>query len=250
VLLVALALALIGRVVAEDETPSVTITTPPYKVQQEIFIDLDDSGLHEADEFVGIFDVYNWNEPLSFTWEAGPHEQVDPETASYRIALRQYPLGDANLVGWAVDHRVSHHWASSGRAFTYGVFGGDLCLGCITFIVVEPEIVSQVWDEGSQSYVYQYTPYVDPGNPEQSLAQFSKPFVYEGVAREPDSSDVIPCSDRSVGIGHYISGDTFPVCVCAADPSQYFDVTTCPSPGWMWIPNGGLCGCKDPMDWP
>lgn len=169
--------------------PNARIVTEPIKRFAAIYPDLNGNGIQEEEELLGYYNVYDWNEEIVFEWEPLEHEQYFP-TASYRVALYQYPLGETNAAGFSVNGReikVSHHWANSpeGLRFVVNAFGFDeaLCFGCLTQIVVLPEIYNPVINSATGTVEYFYSPAAPVGGSVEELTIVSIPFVIELLPR-------------------------------------------------------------------
>lgn len=218
-------LIIVRRVLADQtgnsDSSTVTIISDPYKSLVPVYLDLNNDGINGDDEYIGDLDVYNWNDALSLSWTEHTVETV--QNGSYRISFRQYKLGARPGEGGEyTDLYTSHHWVSNpnGCYFVIGPFGEDLCFGCVTVIVIQPETYELVWDEDSQQYVYEYTLY---GSGADSYE--SGPFVFEKVTRYATGSDggggsgvAIPvCLDGSPGTVTYLlicSGNDLYSCSC------------------------------------
>lgn len=170
--------------------PNARIVTEPIKRFHPIYPDLNGNGIQEQTELLGYYNVYNWNEEIVFEWEPLEHERYFP-TASYRVALYQYPLGETNAAGFSVNGqeiKVSHHWANNpnGLRFVVNSFGFDeaLCFGCITQIVVLPEVYNPVINSATGTVEYFYSPATPSGGSVNDLTIVSIPFVIELLPRE------------------------------------------------------------------
>jgi len=182
--------------------PNARIITEPVKEFPPLYADVDQNGVQEEDELVGYFHVFNWNEPIVFEWDPLPHEIYFP-TASYRISLYQYPLG----VKPAIDQRtgfpgngreikVAHHWAKNpnGLQFIVNSFGFDeaLCFGCVTQIVIVPEVYYERINGASGTVEYFYGPANPTGGTAADLTIVSIPFVIEPYPRPGVDTPVPP----------------------------------------------------------
>ncbi len=169
--------------------PNARIVTEPIKRFEPIYPDLNGNGIQEPTELLGYYHVYDWNREIIFEWEPLEHEFYFP-TASYRVALYQYPLGETNAAGFSVNGneiKVSHHWASNpnGLQFVVNSFGFDetLCFGCVTQIVVLPEVYNPVINSATGTVEYVYSPANPAGGSVNDLTIVSIPFVIELMPR-------------------------------------------------------------------
>ncbi len=192
VTLIVLAVAALAvGITAAAGSQTITIITEPIKFDEMIYVDLNHNGEHEADELVGIFDVYDGNEPITFSWE--PYAFASGVNGSYRIALWQNTTPFEATPTWA-EYKVSHHWADNpnGTIFTLGSFGFDevICTTCPTMLVVQAEIYEKVFDWDTSTYVYEYTliggsPYMAALN-SGGATQTSEEFIIEIFRPEPE----------------------------------------------------------------
>ncbi len=192
VTLIVLAVAALAvGITAAAGSQTITIITEPIKFDEMIYVDLNHNGEHEADELVGIFDVYDGNEPITFSWE--PYAFASGVNGSYRIALWQNTTPFEATPTWA-EYKVSHHWADNpdGTTFTLGAFGfGEtICTTCPTMLVVQAETYEKVFDWDTSTYVYEYTliggsPYMAALNG-GGATQTSGEFIIEIFRPEPE----------------------------------------------------------------
>ncbi len=192
VTLIVLAVAALAvGITAAAGSQTITIITEPIKFDEMLYVDLNHNGEHEADELVGIFDVYDGNEPITFSWE--PYAFASGVNGSYRIALWQNTTPFEATPTWA-EYKVSHHWADNpdGTTFTMGAFGfGEtICTTCPTMIVVQAETYEKVFDWNTSTYVYEYTliggsPYMAALNG-GGATQTSGEFIIEIFRPEPE----------------------------------------------------------------
>jgi hypothetical protein len=151
-------IATIGLVsFALAEGTGVNIVTTPGQENASVYIDQNHNGLNDPEEFVGIFDVYNGDLGITFSWPA--HAFAPGVNGSYRVALLQNlnPLGAAQWTEVA----YAHHWADNpnGTSFTMGPFNAAyICRVCPTRFVVQPETYQTFYDPTTQSYEHDYTP--------------------------------------------------------------------------------------------
>ncbi len=179
-----------------DELPAdcfcnqtVQFATEPIKFTEPLYIDVNQNGIHEDEELVDMFPVFDWNQELTVTWEADPNEFADPEHTAYRVLLYQISYEELidlieteNYEGiFTHQVKVAHHWATNpnGRSFTFGSFGygEDVCFTCPTFVIVIPETYAQVYDGTTGTYEYVYTEI------EGGFSQSSLPFLIENTPR-------------------------------------------------------------------
>jgi hypothetical protein len=115
------------------------------------------------------YNAFDVMKDLSFSWNAYPFAG---ENGAYRISIRQYL--PAHALGAYEEVKVVYHFAASGESFTYGAFGYDetICLGCPSYIVVEPVTFIQAFDVASGAYEYEYTPVAG------AAAQWSDVFTF------------------------------------------------------------------------
>ncbi|NDJ52748.1 MAG: hypothetical protein GYB68_06645 [Chloroflexi bacterium] len=156
---------------------SVTIDTPPIKEAEDFFIDSNNNGIFEDDEYYATYAVYSADAPLQVSWETFVLEDVSPNELSYLVILYQLPFTqtEGDPFEEAVPIKVAHHWAEAGTTFTFDSigFGDQACFGCPTYVLIAPEIVTQVYDEASDTYVYEYELIED------AIVQVSPEFLLE-----------------------------------------------------------------------
>jgi hypothetical protein len=171
--------------VARAQGGGVVITTPPFKENAPFWIDWDGDGISEDAEYVGEFDVYDWNYDIDFVW--APYSFAAGSNGSYRIAAVPYGCTDwaydaegntidCNLFELFYDYssKIAHHWAENpnGTKFTYGAWGwGEpVYSSAIYAITVQPETYVKFYDPTTDSYEYEYT--LVPGAPMQQSELF------------------------------------------------------------------------------
>lgn len=161
-------LALLAATGCDDAAATVVILTEPSHADLPVGFDLNEDGAIDQDEILFYYDIFDWNEELTFIWPADFHEAQVDEKMSYQVALYQLD-GDVlsdnpEALNWRVI-KAAHHWASNpnGRQFTMGSFGfgEELCFDCLSFILVLPERVDQVYNEATGAYEYEYTLFED-----------------------------------------------------------------------------------------
>lgn len=167
---------------------TVEITTPALHQDVPLYIDYNENGIYEEDDLVGVYNVYDWNRDITFTWDPDDNEAADAAHTAYRVSLIQViyddleeliELGDFTL-NWR-EIKVAHHFATNpnGRQFTYGAFGfgEDVCFNCPTIIVVLPETYTSTLNPATGTYEYTYT-LIPGGNTQSSI-----PFIFERTPR-------------------------------------------------------------------
>jgi hypothetical protein len=168
---------------AEDEN-TVTIKTTPIKADQELYIDLNEDGIDTADELVGVFDVYDGNEELTFWWL--PYAFAEGENGAYAVSLWQNTTPLEAVPAWN-EIKLNYHLADDPlpTQYTFGAFGfgEDVCTNCPTMIVVRP--ATYVKEEDAETGVYEYTFTLvggaasDVANQADGLMQTSELFTIE-----------------------------------------------------------------------
>ncbi len=211
------AIVAVGVTVAAG-SQTVTIITEPLKFDETIYVDLNQNGEHEPEELVGVFDVYDGNAPITFTWE--PYAFASGVNGSYRIALWQNTTPFEATPTWA-EYKVSHHWADNpnGTMFTLGAFdfGEKLCTTCPTIIVVQAETYEKIFDWDTSTYVYEYTligssPYMAAltnGGATQTSDEFIIEIFRPFKSKPCDHPAVVKCQTE------WCDGGTIPECVAA-----------------------------------
>lgn len=132
----------------------VTIVTPP-QVIGPVYIDQNHNGLNDADEYLGVFPIYDGNDEITFSWT--PFNFAEGVNGAYRVSLLQNTT-PFDAPTW-VEHKVAHHFASAGTTFTMGSFGfgEEICTICPSKFLVIPETFTLTQDANG-NYVYNYTP--------------------------------------------------------------------------------------------
>jgi hypothetical protein len=145
---------LVGVTLAEGEN-AVTIKTTPIKTDQELYIDLDENGVDTPNELVGVFDVYDGNEELTFWWL--PYAFAEGENGAYAVSLWQNTTPLEAVPTWN-EIKLNYHLANDPQPtqYTFGAFGfgEDVCTNCPTMIVVRP--ATYVKEKDAKTGVYEY----------------------------------------------------------------------------------------------
>ena len=176
VIMLLLAVA-VAAVSAQEEAP-VVIETPPLAEGTATFLSLTGGG---GTGPALIYDLYDWNSVLTFSWDSVVSGLVDAENLSYRVSIRQYPMPFTSLSAPYTELQVAHHWEANpnGTRFTMGPFGfgEEVCFDCVNVIIVQPETFESVFNPATGQYEYEYTPVGPP--------IFSDPFQFVQTPRYP-----------------------------------------------------------------
>jgi hypothetical protein len=182
--LTALGLLIAGQTLAAS---SVSMLTLPKHVQAAIYLELDGDGIHDVEEFIGNYDIYDGNQPLDIRWNAYPFAQG--QNGAYRVSIWQ----DMNPLGaptWR-EVFVAHHFANNpnGTNFRVGPLApGTICTYCPTKFSVQAETYALFYDPTTNAYEYEYTA-VASAMQGIALLEESNEFVIDlpvyGVEPEP-----------------------------------------------------------------
>lgn len=197
--------ALVGVTLAEGAN-TVTIKTEPIKADQELYIDLNEDGINTADELVGVFDVYDGNEELTFWWL--PYAFAEGENGAYAVSLWQNTTPLEAVPTWT-EIKLNYHLAEDPlpTQYTFGAFGfgEEVCTNCPTMIVVRPATYVKEKDAATGVYEYTFT-LVSGGSSDvaeqaDGLMQISEEFTIE-IFR-PSTGCPHPFSSEAVCIDQF-----------------------------------------------
>lgn len=135
-----------------------SIATTPLRVQESVYRDLDFDGVHDPEELIGVFDVYDGNQPIDFSWTAYPFSSG--VNGSYRVSLIQNTTPLEDNATWS-EVVIGHHWASNSNGTNYvmGPFDHNtVCTDCPSHFLIVPETYVQVYNAAADRYDYEYTP--------------------------------------------------------------------------------------------
>jgi hypothetical protein len=197
-LVIAIAALMVNVVLAA----TVAIQTAPIHTNAAIYIDADADGINDPEELVGMFDVYDGNRTIDFSWT--PYAFASGVNGSYRVSLIQNmtPLGTPT---WK-EVVIGHHWASNynGASYTMGPFDHNIvCTTCPGHFVVQPETYAQFFDPVTQTYEYEYTPIAASLGGVAATLEQSDDFVLEiffvaPPEKEKDACEGESCADQCV----------------------------------------------------
>lgn len=161
----ALLLSIFVFATGKANSSDVEITTPPRVQDTDVYLDLNNNGLNEdPHEFILNGNVYDTSQVLRVIIPDMAFETLVENPAVY-VTLRQYPLGVAladitAATPYAEVHK-GHHWlnGSASTVYAVGPFGfgeQEICLGCVSVIVLTAETFEETVHEtfGHTEYVY------------------------------------------------------------------------------------------------
>lgn len=240
-------LALIGTIAAGFlVSDGVTIQSTPIKTNAEIYIDLNGNGLNnDAGEFVGQYDVYDWNEPFIVSWALPDATSVPAENGAYYLAIRQYAIGQPLFGPAYTEIKGQFAFVEAGNAFTFDAlgYGENICFGCPSVVVIVPHTFELVQiQEDFYDYVYTPITVAEEGVP---MMLMSEPFVFEQAVRE-DFGLSAQCQD--VGLPGEGATNDFEVdgdaCLCGSDGTQQLTSRICDLKESKLVFDGEKCGCR------
>lgn len=240
-------LAALGSVIAALLVENaVTITTEPIKRGAEIYIDLNGNGINtDTGEYVGQYDVYDWNQPLSVQWATLPVESAQPDNAAYYVAIRQYEIGQPLFGNAYREIKGQFTFAGNGNSFLFESFGfgEDICFGCPSVVVVIP-FTYELQLQYDEFYDYVYTPYVSEEETELAVLT-SQPFVFEELNRDDVPLSAV-CQDIGLPTEDSVNGFVTDgeSCNCLADASQMLTGRICEQRGQQLVFESTSCGCR------